>query len=83
MTARKKASAPIAPKRSRSGRSLTLAEREARGIRRIQVELDEETYRRLEWICLDSGYSRAYVIRSLINLDYEESQAAKAARKAR
>jgi hypothetical protein len=83
MTARKKAPAPVAPKRSRSGRSLTLAEREARGIRRVQVELSEETYRRLLWICESSGYSKADVIRSMIDMDYEESQAAKGARKAR
>ena len=58
----------------------THASRVARGLRLLHVYLPEETMRRLDAICEDSGYSRPDQVAGMIDAEYAEWQAVRADR---
>lgn len=57
-----------------SGRTRSRAERRAAGKRRLEVQLDDETMKRLDILCLDSGITRADQIRAMIDREWGEIQ---------
>jgi len=53
------------------------AARRARGLHRLEVWLPAEIVRKLDDLAEDSGYSRAELLETMIELEWQEMQAAR------